>query len=116
MTVLDDLKNIGVKDGDLMLVHSACSKVKADAYEVFSVLRESIGKDGTLVLPTFSFSHKWGAPEMGILSRICQSLSESERIPHPVHSFSILGKLAKELGEIKNKSSYGADSLFGKLM
>lgn len=114
--LLDDVRKIGVENGDTVLVHSAWSTVKADIYEGFAALQEAVGLEGTLVFPAFSFNKKWGATEMGLLTVLASSRVESERVPHPVHSFTVIGKLAKEFGEIRNKSSYGADSVFGRLM
>jgi aminoglycoside 3-N-acetyltransferase len=114
-SLVRDLRDLGVDSGDMVLVHSSCSKVKQPPVDIFNALKEVVGENGTLVFPTFSFKKKWGASEMGILTLIASSQADSQRIPHPTHSFIVVGKLADDLGKIRNKSSYGCDSLFARL-
>ena len=82
-----------------------------------------IGDEGTLIAPTFNFDFCEGEPfdirctpsKMGIFTEYVRGHPHSRRVLHPIYSFSILGKLADELGSLRYKSSYGRDSIFGKL-
>ena len=56
-TLIRDLKNIGVKEGMVLLVHSSLSSigwVSGGAVAVILALEEALGKRGTLVMTAFS--------------------------------------------------------------
>jgi aminoglycoside 3-N-acetyltransferase len=56
-TIYKDLLNLGIKDGDTILVHSSLSSIGwvcGEAQAVVMALQQAIGKDGTLVMPTHS--------------------------------------------------------------
>src|SRR4030066_2215824 len=56
-TLIRDLKNIGVKEGKVLLVHSSLSSiggVSGGAVAVILALEEALGKRGTLVMTAFS--------------------------------------------------------------
>jgi aminoglycoside 3-N-acetyltransferase len=56
-TIYKDLLKLGVKDGDVLLVHSSLSSIGwvcGEAQAVVMALQQAIGKNGTLVMPTHS--------------------------------------------------------------
>jgi len=62
-SITKDLKNLGINDGDLLLVHSSLSSIGwvcGGAQAVISGLLKSIGKSGTLVMP--AHSGDWSDP------------------------------------------------------
>lgn len=119
-------KQIGLQPGDTLLVHSSYKSfggVDGGPQTVIDALLETLGQEGTLIMPTFNFDFCKGEPwdvrtapsQMGIITELVRQNPESRRVFHPIYSFAVLGKHADLLGGLRYKSSYGADSLFGKL-
>ena len=60
--LIEDLRNLGVKEDDLIIVHSSYNGLRgADQIEggpeaVIAALKETV-KKGTLVIPTFSYEN-----------------------------------------------------------
>jgi aminoglycoside 3-N-acetyltransferase len=55
--LVNDLRNLGLQEGDIILVHSSLSKigwVVGKEITVIESLKEVLTKEGTLVMPTFS--------------------------------------------------------------
>ena len=62
MMTSDDLilkfKELGIKEGDVILVHSSFNSlgnISNDPDEVINALLTVLGKNGTLIVPTFNF-------------------------------------------------------------
>ena len=56
-TIKRDLKNLGIKEGDIVLVHSSMSKmgwVCGDEVTIVEALLECVGKEGTIVMPAYT--------------------------------------------------------------
>ena len=126
VSVAEDLTAAGLATGDVVLIHSrfkAVGKVEGGPEGFLAALSDCVGDAGTLIFPTFNFGFCQGeafdvrrtASHMGLLSELARRDPRSTRVAHPIYSFAVLGRLAGEAGEIRNTSSYGADSLFGKL-
>ena len=126
------LKKIGVKKKDTIFCHSDILKFgipscglqrKKIAQLFYESFFEVIGKEGTLILPTFSYSFcKKEVYKPNISSSICGLLSEELRknkknfllYPDPNLSCIIFGRYKKYLAKFENKNSYGSNSLFHK--
>ena len=57
--ITKDLRSLGVKAGDVLLVHSSLSSmghVEGGAETVIAALRAVLGEEGTLMLPTLSYA------------------------------------------------------------
>jgi aminoglycoside 3-N-acetyltransferase len=119
-------RELGVQSGDTVLVHSAYKSlglVTDGPRAVIDALREALGLDGTLIMPTFNFGFCDGEPfdarttpsRMGVLSELVRNDPNSQRVEHPIYSFAVLGARAAEAASISDPSSYGANSLFGYL-
>jgi len=134
--IVIDLKKIGIKQGDIILVHSSLKKIGfviGGANTVIDAILEVIGTEGTLVIPTFPltgnmlqlcerknyvFDYKTTPTYLGsipseFLKRdgICRSI-------HPTHSISALGKYAKEITNTHHigNRTYGENSPWAKLI
>jgi len=87
-TLIRDLKNIGVKEGMVLLVHSSLSSigwVSGGAVAVVLALEEVLGKRGTLVMTTFSGDlsdpSKWVNPP--VPENWCDTIKETMPVFDP---------------------------------
>ncbi len=126
--LVDGFRELGVKEGDTLLVHSSYKsfgEVDGGPETVVRALEAALGadKDGTLIMPTFNFDFNKGVPwdvrktrsKMGALTEIVRMDPRVKRVFHPFYSFAILGKHAEMLGSLRYKSAYERNSVFGKL-
>lgn len=125
-SLTEEFRASGVEAGDTLLVHSSyksLGEVEGGPRTVIDALLAALGADGTLIMPTFNFDFCGGATfdvretpsKMGVLTELVRTDPASRRIGHPIYSFAVLGRRAEECAAIENVSSYGADSLFGRL-
>lgn len=125
-----------IKEGDIIYIHSdlfkfglyennsyeLCLKLSEDV--LYAALYSLIGKNGTIIVPAYSnswskgevFSEHESAINTGIFSKYISQLSGSYRSQHGLFSLAGIGKNAKEILSGKNKSSFGKDSPFHKLL
>lgn len=121
----DSLAEIGIEDGDFVLVHSRVGK--SPLPEVLACLNALIGSvepSGTLVIPTFNFGFCRGVAydyrktpsEMGLLTELARRDRRARRVHHPVYGFALFGKDAATLSATThNNSAFGDDSIFAEL-
>lgn len=108
--ILDDLRRLGIRQGDLLFVHSSLSSlgyVPGGAPTVLALLRESLGSTGTLVLPTHtwlavnkgarSFDARTSRSCVGALSEMFRTMPGVVRSLHPTHSVAAIGPQAEEI-------------------
>lgn len=123
----------GLKEGDLVLVHSSLKrllfKLKDEFGElispklIYDSLLKTLGENGTLILPLYNFdfpntkyfNFNETPSQMGALTEIGRNQENVVRTGHPIYSFSVIGKLSNEFEGINNKSGYGEDSPFAKI-
>ena len=102
------LVRIGVRPGRILMVHSGLSRfgyVPGGPATVVAVLRELLGPDGTLVMPTHSNSVLGAAPynpqtsrsNVGAITEYFRKLPGVLRSGHPTHSVAALGPAAEAL-------------------
>jgi aminoglycoside 3-N-acetyltransferase len=130
MLTLENLVNefeaLGLSARDTLLVHSSYKSlggVEGGPQTVIDALLAVLGEDGTLIMPTFNFDFCKGQPwdirttpsHMGAITNMVREHPDAKRVFHPIYSFAILGKYADYLTKECYKSSYGRDSVFGKL-
>ena len=120
------LRDLGVQSGDTLLCHSSyksLGEVNGGPQTVIDALLSALGKDGTLIMPTFNFDFNKGEPwdvritpsKMGILTEFVRKDARARRVFHPFYSFAVIGKHAEMLGSLRYKSAYERNSVFGKL-
>lgn len=130
--IVRSLKKIGVKKKDTIFCHSdilkfgipSCGLQKKKIAQLFyESFFEVIGKEGTFILPTFSYSFcKKEVYKPNISNSICGFLTEELRknkknfllYPDPNLSCIVFGRYKKYLTKFENKNSYGHNSLFHK--
>jgi len=126
--LVDGFHKLGVEQGDTLLVHSSyksLGEVDGGPQTVVRALEAALGvdKDGTLIMPTFNFDFNKGEAwdvrstpsRMGVLTELVRKDPRVKRVFHPFYSFAILGKHAEMLGNLRYKSAYERNSVFGKL-
>jgi aminoglycoside 3-N-acetyltransferase len=111
-------------DSDTIVVHTSYKSlggVDGGVDTVIEVMEELIGKDGTVLFPAFNFqswteTHYFDVMEtpskMGMITEQARLRPNARRTPHPIYSFSALGKRADEFSKTEDKEAYGPNSAF----
>ena len=89
--IKDGLKKLGLKTGDIVLLHSSLpslGQVDGGGEAVVDAFLEVIGHDGTLIAPVFG--------QLGILTSIIKNYSGAEVSDCPVGTVAAIGRQAKE--------------------
>jgi len=130
--LVSGFRMVGLKAGDVVLVHSSFKSfggVEGTPQTVIDALLQVLGEEGTLVMPTFTFSfcnqfNQTGkgyfdvdktTSEMGVLTEFIRKMPGAKRSINPIYSIAAYGKLAGELAAVNDKNVFGKDSIFGKL-
>lgn len=130
--IAHDLKQLGLRAGDKVLVHSSLSslgEVNGGADSLIDALLDAVSPGGTIVLPTLTGSQD-DSPERppcfdvrntptwcGLVPETARQRSEAVRSLHPTHSVVAIGPDAKRLtsGHETARTPCGWDSPYGKL-
>jgi aminoglycoside 3-N-acetyltransferase len=95
-----EFQTLGVQPGDTLLVHSSYKSlggVDGGPQTVVDALLATLTPAGTLIMPNFRKDPR------------------AKRVFHPIYSFAIIGPQAEHLTAERYKSSYGKNSVFGKI-
>lgn len=131
-----DLKKLGIKKGDSVLLHSSLKSigyVEGGAPTVIDAIIEVLGSSGTLIVPTYSvkksmykicldkkyiFDPLTATTQLGIIPATFLQYSHIRRSIHPTHSVSAIGKYARYITEAHHlaASTFGHDSPWDRLM
>ena len=132
--------SLGVQKGDCLMIGIDMAKVPLPNYKadfnkeafrerekrwckfVFNCIYKRIGSDGTLLVPTYSyscsnslvFSVEDSSSEVGGFTEYVRTLPTSVRSKHPLFSIAGTGKLADTILKFRCKSSFGVLSPFGQ--
>ena len=109
-------------------MHSSLSSigyVEGDADAVVDAFLDVLGSTGTLVVPTFTFSHGGkldpvfdpiqDPSEMGRITEVTRTRPGAQRSHHLLHSVAALGPHAEEITAVHGPSAWAADGPFWKL-
>lgn len=109
-TAVDALRECGIADGDVILVHSALrpfGDVDGGATTIAHSLRDAVGPAGTVVAPAFTFRHEVDADpvidplgdrsEMGAISEAIRGMPGALRSTAYRHSFAAAGARAAQV-------------------
>jgi len=127
-TLTRDLLKIGVKKGDLLIVHSSFKALglkDGTPEDVIHAFLEILGPEGTIMMPTFTYSYSgvWkvrpfnpvttpGA-ENGVLTETLRKHPGALRSGHPTYSVAAIGKHAGMITQDKeNASALGRGSAY----
>ncbi len=127
--LLDDLQTLGIKEGDVILVHSSMKAIGTSLppEDIIDVLQTAVGDQGTLLLPALSwanvspenpvFKSDSSEPCIGLLPRTFWRCPGVVRSVHPTHSVCARGLLAEQLTRDHplDDSPVGPNSPFMKL-
>ena len=91
-----------------------------DINEFIDSFLKKLGKNGTLIIPTFNWDFCKGitfdylkTPTMtGSISKIAMKRKDFKRTTNPIYSFVIAGKDQKYLCDLQNTNCFGEDSPF----
>lgn len=124
-------RDSGVMPGDLLMLHSdsiVLAQMEQMAQEkrcdlLFAALDEVLGPDGTLILPTFSYSFTKGEAfnvrntpsTVGLLTNHFRTMPGVLRSEDPNFSVAARGPLAREATALQSSDCFGADSFFAWL-
>ncbi len=128
--ILSGLREVGLSEDDLVLVHSSLSAfgyVEGGADTVIDALLEAVGESGTVVVPTFTWGDFHDAEgvtldlrntscrdEVGIIPETFRLRDEARRSTHICHSVAAIGPRTRDvMGH--GVSSFGAGSTFHAL-
>jgi aminoglycoside 3-N-acetyltransferase len=128
----EGLKKIGIKNGDLVFCHSSLfpfkkrskKKILQLCNNIFKSFFEVIGSNGTLVVPTFTYSVSNNKPYFKNKSKqICGYFSEYVRkkkksliYNDPNVSVAVVGNLKKKLTKNPTINSYAKNSFFDRFV
>ena len=104
MNLAGDLAALGLRPGSRVVVHSSLHAVGAGAEEVLDALVETVGPDGLVMAPTFTYDNATFDPaetpaRTGALSEALRRRPDAVRSLHPTYSVAALGAGAAELCE-----------------
>ena len=122
----DQIKTVGIRRGGVLFVHSSIKAIGADvrAEDLIAALRLAVGKNGTLVFPTFTsreeayFDPDTTPSVLGIVTEVFRSMPDTLRSRHPYHPVAAQGPAAKQLLQDHEKAPgpCGRDTPFEKLV
>jgi len=92
---------IGLRPGDRVLVHSSLRAAGRDADELIDELLATVGPQGLVVMPTFTYDNDTFSPDTpgrtGALTEVFRRRPEAVRSRHPTYSVAAIGRGAAEL-------------------
>jgi aminopeptidase-like protein/aminoglycoside N3'-acetyltransferase len=127
--LMDEFRSLGMEDGDTIFVHSAYSSlgrapggVEGGPQTVVDAILDVVGKNGTLIMPTFNYDFLKGIPwdirsspsQMGVLTEIVRLDPRAKRMFHPIYSMAAIGRHAEELASIRSHDCFGETTIFKK--
>ena len=131
-----DLGAMGLQKGDLLYIHSslrALGFVEGGAETVIDALLETVGPQGTLVVPTFTlvrgmketleggthvFDPQTSPSSVGTITNCFRARPQALRSVHPTHSVAALGPLAEHLTatHLEEGNNFGKGTPFEKIL
>ena len=123
--LVKDLQALGLKNGDIILVHSSLAsigRVEGGAETVCESLIEACGPGGTVCMPAMGGERPWHVEKsqsgLGIITETFRQRSDTIRSIHPTHSAAACGPKAEELlnEHYKAPTACGEGTPYGRLI
>jgi len=128
--VLNALKASGIQTGDILFIHSdiasfgklASFDTKVFLGSLISIFQKAVGKNGTVIMPTFSYSFcknelfdlEQTKSTVGTLTDFFRNQKDVVRTAHPIFSVAIWGNKKETFIDVST-DSFGVQSIFDKL-
>lgn len=103
--IMEDLASLGICPGDKVLIHSSYKSlgpVDGGPETLIRALMDTVGPDGLLLFPTFSYDHvtrfnpifdvRYTAGNVGYIPEYFRHMAGVKRSLHPTHSVAVWGK------------------------
>ncbi|MEW6350136.1 MAG: AAC(3) family N-acetyltransferase [Thermodesulfobacteriota bacterium] len=118
-------EEMGLVRGDVVCIHSSLSwfRNRLTVEEVLEILRDVVGREGTLVFPTFPklksyefllsgqvWDIRHTPSNMGIITEVARKMPDAVRSLHPTKSMCAIGPLAETLTKDHHRSRYPYDA------
>jgi len=131
--VVNALRDVGIENGDTVFTHSNLgffgrlkgAETKTEYCESFyRAVRDVLSEDGTLVVPTFTYSFTDGdrfkpaetESNMGMFAEFVRTHPDSVRSADPNFSVAAIGPLAEQLTGDPPAHSFGQDSFWERFL
>lgn len=125
-TLSPQLSALGIRSGDLVLAHSSFKSLGiSDPEEIIAALLETLGPQGTLMMPALTYMQEphhlhdtRHTPScVGYLTEYFRTRSGTRRSLHPTHSVCAVGAQAEAMlrDHIEDSTPCGAHSPFRRL-
>ncbi|AQW86798.1 aminoglycoside N3'-acetyltransferase [Campylobacter pinnipediorum subsp. caledonicus] len=123
------LSELGIKNGDIICIHSSIFKfgkplAKPDELllSICNTFIKAVGKDGTILMPTFTYSFcknqiydKTNSKStVGVLGEFFRNMNGVKRTNDPIFSFAVYGKRADEF-LVETDNCFGENSPYDVL-
>lgn len=113
----NDLKRLGIKSGDVLIVHSSWNgmyALQSSPEEVVNLLLNILGSDGTLIMPCYSLPGSFidldcFISNAGIISEILHKKEGAVLSEFPKFTMVAYGKNANDIIGMHSKSKYQFD-------
>jgi aminoglycoside 3-N-acetyltransferase len=123
--IVQGLNKLGLSQGDHVIVHSSLGsfgQVTGGVKTVIDALLEVVGKDGTIMVPTFGctddvFDSAKSQTNLGAVPRAVWTRKQAFRSRHPLASVAAIGKQAQWLIKDHENSgtAHGVDTPYTKI-
>jgi aminoglycoside 3-N-acetyltransferase len=126
--LIELFQSLGLKSGATVVAHTglfSLGLIEGGVGGVYKILKEIIGVDGTLIVPTFTYSFRRNeifdivnspsAKNIGVFSEYVRNRPDSIRSTDPIFSFSAIGSRASELMKRESTACFGNGSIYESL-
>lgn len=128
--IMEDLRRLGLRRGDVVVFHSSLKSigyVEGGADTVIDAFLDTVGPEGTVMVPTFTFSfaraggipfHPAKTPsKVGLITDVFWRRVDAYRSRHPTHSVAAIGRYARYLTSgHENTSAFSKHGPWGRLV